>query len=108
MKKILEPTTPGVTQTPYVLTPEEEADLDASLAEAERGEFATDEEVLPLGRSMGCESPLHAPGDPVILYSYVIFYRAEPTGSSFMAFVMPPAVLCELGERPGRWTCVML
>jgi predicted transcriptional regulator len=35
----------GVEQPPYVLTPEEEADLDASLAEAERGEFATDEEV---------------------------------------------------------------
>ncbi len=33
-------------ETPtYVLTPEEEADLDASLAEAARGEFATDEEV---------------------------------------------------------------
>ena len=32
-------------QSPYELTPEEEADLDASLAEAERGEFATDEEV---------------------------------------------------------------
>jgi predicted transcriptional regulator len=45
MKKILETTFPGLTQTPYVLTPEEEADLDASLAEAERGEFATDEEV---------------------------------------------------------------
>jgi predicted transcriptional regulator len=32
-------------QSPYELTPEEEADIDASLAEAERGEFATDEEV---------------------------------------------------------------
>jgi predicted transcriptional regulator len=27
------------------LTPEEAADLDASLAEADRGEFATDEEI---------------------------------------------------------------
>jgi len=45
VKKTLETTSPGVTETPYVLTPEEEADLDASLAEAERGEFATDEEV---------------------------------------------------------------
>ena len=45
MKKTLEMTSADVTQTPYVLTPEEEADLDASLAEAERGEFATDEEV---------------------------------------------------------------
>jgi len=35
----------GVEQPPYVLTPEEEADIDASLAEAERGEFAPDEEV---------------------------------------------------------------
>ena len=35
----------GVDQPPYVLTPEEAADIDASLAEAERGEFATDEEV---------------------------------------------------------------
>jgi predicted transcriptional regulator len=35
----------GVEQLPYVLTPEEEADIDASLAEADRGEFATDEEV---------------------------------------------------------------
>ena len=40
-----EMTSPDVDQTPYALTPEEEADLDASLAEAERGEFATDEEV---------------------------------------------------------------
>jgi len=35
----------GVEQPPYELTPDEAADLDASLAEAERGEFATDEEV---------------------------------------------------------------
>jgi predicted transcriptional regulator len=35
----------GVEQPPYVLTSEEEADIDASLAEADRGEFATDEEV---------------------------------------------------------------
>jgi predicted transcriptional regulator len=35
----------GVEQPPYVLTSEEAADIDASLAEAERGEFATDEEV---------------------------------------------------------------
>jgi predicted transcriptional regulator len=35
----------GVEQPPYELTPEEEADIDASLAEAERGEFATGEEV---------------------------------------------------------------
>jgi hypothetical protein len=35
----------GIDQPPYELTPEEAADIDASLAEAERGEFATDEEV---------------------------------------------------------------
>jgi predicted transcriptional regulator len=35
----------GIEQEPYQLTLEEEADLDASLAAAERGEFATDEEV---------------------------------------------------------------
>jgi predicted transcriptional regulator len=35
----------GIEQPPYVLTPEEEADLDASIAEADRGEFATEEEI---------------------------------------------------------------
>ena len=35
----------GVAEPPYKLTSEEEADLDVSLAEAGRGEFATDEEV---------------------------------------------------------------
>ena len=35
----------GVDQPPYELTPEEAADIDASFAEAERGAFATDEEV---------------------------------------------------------------
>jgi predicted transcriptional regulator len=35
----------GIDQPPYELTPEEAADIDASLAEAERGAFATDEEV---------------------------------------------------------------
>jgi len=45
VKEILEATSPGVTQPPCVLTAEEKADLDASLAETERGEFATDEEV---------------------------------------------------------------
>ena len=35
----------GVEQPLYELTPQEEADIDASLGEAERGEFATDEEV---------------------------------------------------------------
>ena len=35
----------GLDQPPYELTPEESADLDASLSEAANGEFATDEEV---------------------------------------------------------------
>lgn len=35
----------GIDQPPIPLTPAEEADLDASLAEAERGEFATDDDV---------------------------------------------------------------
>jgi hypothetical protein len=35
----------GVEQPPYELTPDEAADLDRSLAEAGRGESATDEEV---------------------------------------------------------------
>jgi predicted DNA-binding transcriptional regulator YafY len=35
----------GVDQPPLELTPEEAADIGASLAEAERGEFAADEEV---------------------------------------------------------------
>ena len=43
----------GVEQPPYQLTPEEEADLDASLAEAERGEFATDEEVRAMWAKHG-------------------------------------------------------
>lgn len=43
----------GVEQPPYELTPEEEADLNASLAEAERGEFATDEEVRAMWAKHG-------------------------------------------------------
>ncbi|MGP0060955.1 MAG: hypothetical protein ACLPID_16890 [Beijerinckiaceae bacterium] len=43
----------GVEQTPIQLTPEEEADLDASLAEAERGEFATDDEVRAIWAKHG-------------------------------------------------------
>jgi predicted transcriptional regulator len=43
----------GVEQPPYQLTPEEAADLDASLAEAERGEFATDEEVRAMWAKHG-------------------------------------------------------
>jgi len=35
----------GVDQPPYELTSEEAADLDASLTEAAKGEFATDDEA---------------------------------------------------------------
>jgi len=35
------------------LTPEEAADLDASLAEADRGEFATDEEIRAIWAKCG-------------------------------------------------------
>jgi predicted transcriptional regulator len=43
----------GVEQPAYVLTPEEEADIDASLAEAERGEFASDEEIRAMWAKHG-------------------------------------------------------
>ncbi len=43
----------GVEQPPYEPTPEEEADLQASIAEAERGEFATDEEVRAMWAKHG-------------------------------------------------------
>jgi predicted transcriptional regulator len=35
----------GAEESAYALTEEEEADLDASLAEAARGEFASDAEI---------------------------------------------------------------
>jgi hypothetical protein len=43
----------GVEQPPYELTPEEAAGIDASLTEAERGEFATDEEVRAMWAKHG-------------------------------------------------------
>lgn len=43
----------GHEQPPCVLTPEEEADLDASIAEAARGEFATDAEVAAVWAKFG-------------------------------------------------------
>jgi hypothetical protein len=43
----------GVEQPPYEPTPDEAADIDASLAEAERGEFATDEEVRAMWAKHG-------------------------------------------------------
>ena len=54
----------GVEQPLYELSPEEAADIDASTAEAERGDFATDAEVRALWPSTGCERPLHPPGSP--------------------------------------------
>jgi hypothetical protein len=43
----------GVEQPPYELTPEEQADINSSLAEAERGELATDEEVRAMWAKHG-------------------------------------------------------
>jgi hypothetical protein len=43
----------GVEQPPYILTPEERADIDASMAEADRGEFAKDEEVRAMWAKHG-------------------------------------------------------
>jgi predicted transcriptional regulator len=43
----------GIEQPPYVLTAEEEADLDASIAEAERGEFATEEDIRAIRAKYG-------------------------------------------------------
>jgi hypothetical protein len=43
----------GVEQPPYALTPEEAADIDASLDEAERGEFATDAEIRAMWTKHG-------------------------------------------------------
>jgi hypothetical protein len=38
---------------PYKLTPEERAEIDAALDEAERGEFASDQEVAALFQRFG-------------------------------------------------------
>jgi len=43
----------GANQPPYELTAEEAANVDASVAEAERGEFATDEEVRAMWAKHG-------------------------------------------------------
>lgn len=43
----------GVDQPPIELTPEENAALDKSLAEAERNEFATDEEIRAIWAKHG-------------------------------------------------------
>ena len=43
----------GVEQSSDLLTVEEEADLDASIAEAERGEFASDDEIRAIWAKHG-------------------------------------------------------
>ena len=43
----------GVDAPPYELKPEEEADLAASLVEAKRGAFATDEQVRAMWAKYG-------------------------------------------------------
>jgi hypothetical protein len=43
----------GIEQPPYELTPAELADIEASFAEAKRGEFATDEEVRAMWAKHG-------------------------------------------------------
>ncbi len=43
----------GMEQPPYSLTSEERADVDASMGEAERGEFATDEEIRAIWAKHG-------------------------------------------------------
>jgi hypothetical protein len=43
----------GVEPLPYELTPDEEADIAASMAEAARGEFSTDEEVRAMWAKHG-------------------------------------------------------
>jgi predicted transcriptional regulator len=43
----------GVEQPLYELTREEASDIDASLAEADRGEFATDEEIRAMWAKHG-------------------------------------------------------
>jgi predicted transcriptional regulator len=43
----------GAESPPYELTPEEAADVAASMAEAARGEFATDDEVRAMWAKHG-------------------------------------------------------
>lgn len=42
-----------LSQPPYRLSPEDRAELEAALAEVERGEFATDEEVAAMWHRHG-------------------------------------------------------
>jgi hypothetical protein len=43
----------GQEAPPYLLTPEEEADLDASIAAEERGDLATDEDIRAIWAKHG-------------------------------------------------------
>lgn len=43
----------GQEQPPYLLTPEEEVELDASIAAEARGELATDEEIRAIRAKHG-------------------------------------------------------
>lgn len=43
----------GYEQEPYELSAEEEADLDASIAAEQRGEFATDDEIRAIWAKHG-------------------------------------------------------
>ena len=49
-----------------MVTPEKQADLDAVLTEATRGEFATDEEIHGFRARQVGEPPPHTSGAPVI------------------------------------------
>jgi predicted transcriptional regulator len=49
-----------------VVTPEKEADLDASLTEAARGEFATDEEIHAVWAKQVGEGPPHTSVAPAV------------------------------------------
>jgi len=53
-------------KAPLAVTPEEEADLDASLAQAARGEFATDEEIHAVSAKPAGEGLRHTPGAPAV------------------------------------------
>jgi hypothetical protein len=43
----------GVVQSGYALTPEQIADLKIAIAQADRGEFATDEELKAVWKKFG-------------------------------------------------------
>ncbi len=68
----------GHEQSVYVLTAEEEADLDASIAAEQRGDFATDEEMLPSGRSMPVENPLHRTRRPAARRDFGLYRGSLP------------------------------